>query len=629
MQNLEVYLFDADSESEERRILTENRYVIGSDRGQRGDPGYLWLNSGTVLANHVELVRSYTGWQLINHGSGVRLRGRALAAGAKSPLNGGSEIEIGEHVVRITEPHQTFLSTRDLPAERLDMPSVERQIHIDLVDLIRGPRLPGNATGEDEFADYRRLVEDELDRLIHDALGRVSDRELVDLAGTAIKRRLIARCISSGSRKRIMEQFSALGPRDTDLLRDIERDLISELGIQMLPKETREDMERLHAAFDDGYGMISGSIRPDLRRRLVHDTVRQSILSLYFGLGPLQPLLENDQIGEIMICRHDQIFVEKAGKLIETGLSFASEDALLSIIENIMGDVGKRVNQGNPYEDARLADGSRVNAVVPPVAVKGPALTIRKFASSPLTLERLLSFGSLSPQMASFLKSCVHGEQNVVISGGTGTGKTTMLNWLATHIPETERLVTVEDTAELQLLQTHVVTLEARPPNPDGKGAVTIRDLVKNALRMRPDRIIVGECRGGESFDMLQAMNTGHDGSMTTAHANSPVEMIARLENLVMMAGEELPIQAIRHQIAHAIDVIIQLRRFPNGARRIVEIAEVGEVDPETGMVEVDPIYRFVEESHYEPDPRFIFCGHTPRNLEQLMRAGLEPATLG
>lgn len=641
MRNVELIVSDTARLSERHYRLTENVYFVGAEGAQDGSQEFIGIRSAAVNPRHLEISRSYTGWAVTAHGPDVALGDVVLPVGSKCPLVSGSEILIGEHVLRVKEADDAVGAADDTapPLDRHDLGEFERGLHLQLVELVRGADYLDGGMGGGDVEGYRQLVSSELDRITSQALAQCSERARQTLAGAAIYRRLKHRCIASGSAMDVTATYSGLSAEDAQALRQIEGELLTTLGVEMRPRETREDMARLRSGFDDVFdGVNLRLIRPDLRRRIVHEAVRQSIMSLYFGLGPLQPLLDNDQIGEIMICRHDQVFVEKHGKLIETGLSFASEDALLSIIERIMGEVGKRVNQGNPYEDARLSDGSRVNAVVPPIAVKGPALTIRKFRSAPLTLDELLAGGSLSEAMAEFLRRCVLARLNVVISGGTGTGKTTMLNWLAGMISPTERLVTVEDTAELRLYQTHVVTLEARPPNAEGRGAVTIRDLVKNALRMRPDRILVGECRGGESFDMLQAMNTGHDGSMTTAHANNPVEMIARLENLVLMAGQDLPISAIRHQISHAVDYIVQLKRFADGARRVIEIAEVGDVEPETGMIEVDPVFRYLETSEDPAEtvsekgqaaPRFMFLGHTPRHLDRLIRAGLDPRIFG
>ncbi len=293
------------------------------------------------------------------------------------------------------------------------------------------------------------------------------------------------------------------------------------------------------------------------------------------GYGPLEPLLRDDTVTEVMVNNHDRVFVERKGKIERSDATFVDNAHLLRIIDKIVSQIGRRVDEASPMVDARLPDGSRVNAIIPPLSLRGPTLTIRKFSRDPYTMDDLIAFGSVSPEAASFLSACVRGKLNVLISGGTGTGKTTTLNALSAYVPDDERIVTIEDAAELQLQQQHVITLEARPPNIEGEGEIRIRELVRNALRMRPDRIIVGEVRGPETLDMLQAMNTGHEGSLTTIHANSPRDALARLETLVMTAGVELPHRAIREQIASAFDLLVQISRLVDGSRRITHITEV------------------------------------------------------
>ena len=313
------------------------------------------------------------------------------------------------------------------------------------------------------------------------------------------------------------------------------------------------------------------------QQRLVRD-VQDDVL----GLGPLQQLLDEPSVTEIMVNGPDMVYVEQDGKLLLTDVSFSSEDHLRRIIERIVSRVGRRIDESSPLVDARLADGSRVNAIIPPLAFSGSSLTIRKFARDPFKVHDLIGFGTLTTEMAELLQACVEARLNIIVSGGTGTGKTTLLNVLSSFIPDDERIITIEDAVELQLQQDHVVQLESRPANIEGKGEATIRDLVRNSLRMRPDRIVVGEVRGGESLDMLQAMNTGHEGSLSTIHANSPRDAISRLETLVLMAGMDLPLRAIREQIASAIDVIVQLSRLRDGTRRVTAVTEVQGMEGQT-----------------------------------------------
>ena len=347
--------------------------------------------------------------------------------------------------------------------------------------------------------------------------------------------------------------------------------------------------------------------------------IAQEIFDSIRGLGPLEKLLSDDSISEIMVNGAKQVFIERKGKLIQTDVSFYDNDQLLNVIDRIVSPLGRHIDEANPMVDARLPDGSRVNAVIPPLSLKGPLLTIRKFSRNPLTIENLVSFGSLNFKMAAFLEACVKGKLNMVVSGGTGSGKTTLLNVLSAYIPYDERIVTIQDAAEIQLQQKHVLTLEARPANLEGTGQITIRDLVRNALRMRPDRIIVGEVRGGEALDMLQAMNTGHDGSLTTGHANSARDMLARLETMVLMAGMNLPMSAIRQQIASAIDIIVQQARMRDGSRKIIGIHEV--VGMEGDVIVTQEIFTY-DYGDGRTAGHFRATGIKPRCSDKLAAAG-------
>jgi pilus assembly protein CpaF len=363
------------------------------------------------------------------------------------------------------------------------------------------------------------------------------------------------------------------------------------------------------------------SLTPDERKRLIEDIEDDAL-----GLGPLQRLLADSDVTEIMVNGHESIYVERNGKLTLSGLKFNSEDHLRRVIERIVGRVGRRIDENSPLVDARLLDGSRVNAIIPPLAVHGSSLTIRKFSDTPYEVSDLVRFGTLTKPVAELLYACVNARLNILVSGGTGTGKTTLLNVLSSFIPSDERIVTIEDAVELNLQQEHVVSLESRPPNIEGKGEITIRDLVRNSLRMRPDRIVIGECRGGESLDMLQAMNTGHDGSISTLHSNSPRDAVARLETLVLMAGMDLPMRAVREQIASAVDLIIQLTRMRDGSRRITAVTEV--LGMENELVVLQDAFVFDYAAGIDAHGRFrgsqISTGIRPRFTDRFEEMGIK-----
>ncbi|WP_405119348.1 ATPase, T2SS/T4P/T4SS family [Pseudomonas leptonychotis] len=373
--------------------------------------------------------------------------------------------------------------------------------------------------------------------------------------------------------------------------------------------------------------LIDGLIEPVLSRlpaSVKTEVLRKIVLDEAVGLGPLEDLLADRSVSEIMVNAHDDIYVERSGRLEKTPINFSSNSAVLSIIERIISPLGRRIDESSPMVDARLKDGSRVNAIIPPLALRGPCLTIRKFSEKKLTTDDLLTYGSINEPMVEFLRTAVEQRMNIVVSGGTGSGKTTLLNILSNFIPIEERVVTIEDAAELKLVQPHVVSLEARPSNMEGKGQVTIRDLVRNCLRMRPDRIVVGECRGGEALDMLQAMNTGHDGSLTTGHANTPRDMMRRLEVMVLMAGMDLPVQAIREQIASAVQIVVQQTRFGDGSRRITSITEITGMEQSTILL--NEIFNYQQQG-FDENGRvkgfYQATGQVPEFYEALSSRGI------
>lgn len=388
------------------------------------------------------------------------------------------------------------------------------------------------------------------------------------------------------------------------------------------PGKRRELEQKLTDVVSQILDQEASHLTDSERKRITGD-----ILDEVMGFGPINSLLTDPTISEVMVNGPKQVYIERGGQLELTDVAFRDDEHVMHIIEKIVAPLGRRIDEGMPMVDARLPDGSRVNAIIPPLSLNGPVVTIRKFSAEPFSVDDLISFGTLSREMAGFLEACVRVRLNIVVSGGTGSGKTTLLNVLSSFIPDNERIITIEDAAELQLQQDHVVSLESRPPNIEGKGAITIRDLVRNALRMRPDRIIVGEVRGGEALDMLQAMNTGHDGSLTTGHANSPRDMLSRLETMVLMAGMDLPVRAIREQIASAIDLIVQTSRLRDGSRKVVQVTEVQGMEGD--VITLQDIFVFEQQGLDENGRikgRLRPTGIRPKFMDKFEAAGI---TLG
>ena len=403
----------------------------------------------------------------------------------------------------------------------------------------------------------------------------------------------------------------------------IHRELVERLDIKRLTA-ARIDQKEMERRARTMIGEIVKEVSGRLPSYMHPDDLAKEIYDEALGLGPLEDFLADPDVTEIMVNGHERVYVEKHGKLILTDQTFMDDTSVLAIIERIVSPIGRRIDESQPYVDARLPDGSRVNAIIHPLSLTGPCMTIRKFSKIPFTDVDMLAFGTMTTQIRDFARTCVLLRKNIVVSGGTGSGKTTLLNVLSNYLPEGERIVTIEDAAELRLGKTHLIRLEARPPNIEGKGAVTIRDLVRNALRMRPDRIVVGECRGGEALDMLQAMNTGHDGSLTTVHANSPRDVISRLETMVLMSGMDLPVRAIREQIASAIELIVHESRFSDGTRKITRVTEI--VGQEGEQITMQDIFEYVQTGvdadgavigHFRP------TGAVPTFIEEVESRGL------
>jgi pilus assembly protein CpaF len=409
-----------------------------------------------------------------------------------------------------------------------------------------------------------------------------------------------------------------------DLKNRVQNKLLAEIDPSMDVSRTADVRRTIEELFESILSEEKIVLSRPERRRLFEQIVHEIL-----GLGPLEPLLEEDGVTEVMVNGAKNIYIERGGKITRVGATFESDDHLMRIIDRIVAPLGRRIDESSPYVDARLADGSRVNAVIPPISLVGPVLTIRKFSRNPITVEQLIEYGTITNESIEFLKACVISRVNTIISGGTGSGKTTLLNVLSQYIPPDERIVTIEDAAEIQLRQEHVVSLEKRPPNIEGRGEVTIQNLVVNSLRMRPDRIIVGEIRDAAALDMLQAMNTGHDGSLTTAHSNSPRDTLTRIETMTLMAGVELPVRAIREQIASALDMVVHLERMRDGTRRVTNITEIQGMEGD--MITMMDLFVF-EQTGIE-DGRVIGrlrpTGLRPKFLDRIEASGIVlPATI-
>lgn len=523
-------------------------------------------------------------------GGGTRVNGQRVET--YGPLTSDDVIEIHSYLIRVKPPTNRYLGANDPATPEPSRPSAALSSQAAEPKLVTPPAAgaPNPASAPSSAPSPKTGAPP----------ASVEPAPRGDSEGNEEQGRIAAITVEWRRRlhKTLLEQM------------DLRRMAVNQMSHDALRRATEDLLESIIA-------------QTDLPSELSRVAIKKQVVDEAVGLGPLEELIEDEDVSEIMVNAADQIFFERAGQLEKSRVTFTDDKAVLAAIERIVSPLGRRIDESSPMVDARLRDGSRVNAVIPPLALKGPCITIRKFMKERLTIERLVGFGSMSDAMAGVLRTAVLAKRNVVISGGTGSGKTTLLNVLSGFIPFNERVVTVEDAAELQLPQPNLVALEARPPNQEGKGEVRIRDLVKNCLRMRPDRIVVGECRGGEALDMLQAMNTGHDGSLTTAHANSPRDCIARLEVMVMMAGMDLPSIAIREQIASAVNMIVQQTRFSCGQRKVTSIAEVTGV--EGGRVQLAEIFRFQQTGYDERgrvQGRFEATGLVPEFYEKLRARG-------
>jgi len=582
--------------------LVKDRLTIGRAPGCD-----VVLPSAFISKEQAVLEREGGRWILRNTGMNPMRVAERDAPGGRVELAPGVEARIGTYGFAIGTATAGEAVAEASPAQALV--AFMRAVHdallrrLDLRSLVDG-RGPGGAAGASVDAARAAAVDEALKALLEErlpALPRaVKEHALAECIRLAAVDALLGHTVSNRSPAPPPAAPSAGAPAGVDrtaawspadqLAADAVDNLFRDLGVARKPETRRADLRRVDAGFAEAFARIRFRIPAAIVDTLVSRHIRRGLKNLVCGLGPLQDLVDNPTVSEIMVVGRDRVYVEKDGVIESTGRSFLSDEMAVAVIERIVAPIGRRIDRSSPIVDARLPDGSRVHAVIPPVALKGPTLTIRKFARVPLTVDDLVANGTLTAEAAGFLQRAVAGRQNLLLSGGASSGKTTLLNVLSGFIPPGERILTIEDAAELQLAHEHLVSLETRPPSLEGRGEISMRDLVRTALRMRPDRIIVGECRGAEAFDMLQAMNTGHAGSMTTAHANSAADALLRLEMMVLMAAD-LPVRAIRQQIAAAIQLVVHLERTREGARRVVSIAAVEGLSSRTDALAVRELF--------------------------------------
>lgn len=549
---------------------TDKEFTIGRDRNN-----LVVLHGWLVEAVHARLQKQDDGIYINANSAKAKISINNQKIREYGPINGTDVIRIGDYHIHVSD--------RSNERGKTTTPSQSKQI----IENHESAKVNVNATAKSRRDSGSKALSETKSTVVTTESIIESDKKLSEKWRGSIHRKLFE-------------------------IMDLRRVNISDMSDEELREYTKNAINEILPTLSD------------FPKQLDKQSIAKQVLAEAVGLGPLEDLLEREDISEVMVNAHDEIFYEESGKLKKSVITFTDDSSVISAIERIVSPLGRRIDESSPMVDARLKDGSRVNAIIPPLALKGPCITIRKFMKERLTADHLIKFGSVDRYMVDFLNMAIKFKRNVVISGGTGSGKTTLLNVLSNFIPEDERIVTVEDAAELKLYQPNLVSLEARPANQEGKGAVPIRELVKNCLRMRPDRIVVGECRGGEALDMLQAMNTGHDGSLTTIHANSPRDCIGRLEVLVLMSGMELPVRAIREQISSAVNMIVQQTRFSCGTRKVTSVSEVTGVEGET--VQIAEIFKFKQTGFDENGKvagHFESTGLVPEFYENLRKRGI------
>ncbi len=554
------------------------------------------LPSPFVSREHARILQKDGQYFIENVGLNGTMVGEALVGvGEQVPIEAGQEIHIGEWALYLSGEAAAG------PAEKIRIRrhksplakamAVERDVHAELLRRLNLRTIEVEAQNDPRYINH---VKAHLSEILDASVDQVDDETGWFIVEQQLKRDVIteiSRRAGSKMRPPILESDDAvLDPQYEASLARMRDLLISDLGLEFGAEHVKTDVERVEAHFDEEFDREAPQVTEALWVYTVKRYLMKEILDIVFGLGPIQDLLDMPNVTEVMVVGPEKIYIEENGVIRNTGRSFFSDEVVHTVIERIVTPIGRRIDRSSPIVDARLPDGSRVNATIAPLSLVGPVLTIRKFSEVPFTIDDLIGFGTITPWAANFLRACVVGRKNVLVSGGTASGKTTLLNVLSAYIPPHERIITIEDSAELQMYQEHVVRVETRQANVEGKGQYTIRNLVQNALRQRPDRIIVGECRGAEALDMLQAMNTGHDGSLTTIHANSPQDAMKRLEGLVLEAVD-MPIRAIREQIVTALDLVVHLTRFADGGREVTAVSEVAGLDRDEGTIVVEDIF--------------------------------------
>ena len=613
-ETMEFWLYDHRLNTRCTLEVKADLVVIGRDDGCD-----IVLKSPFVARQHARIFRK--GNQLFVESlgrSGTRLANCELMPRQPARLDFGEEVQIAQFTVAAVRPEGKDVSREGLAAQQelqAKLMVFEQQIHAELLERMN-LRVTGNINKSD--TGFVTQIFEHLDQILSRRIEDIDNALIRHTMHMQLHRLVIAEVVRQ-CQGRIQTDYlpgdQQLGdPAHEQAMSELVNSIVDMMPLTFDPTSINEDMASAEDAFDDLFDQTVDSISKLLRRYIVHQTVAKDVRDILLGLGPLQDLLEMGNVSEIMVVGKDRIYVEKNGVIQPTTRSFFSDEVLMSVIERIISPVGRRVDQSTPLVDARLPDGSRVNVIISPLSLIGPCVTIRKFGWIPFTIDDLIERGAISEQCAAFLQACVVARKNMLVTGGTGSGKTTLLNVLTAYARPTERIVTIEELAELRLPQPHVVGLEGRPANIEGRGAYSIRELLRNALRMRPDRIIVGEVRGPEALDMLQAVNTGHDGSLSTLHANSPADVVKRLETLVVMAVD-MPVRAIREQIVSAIDLIVHLVRFPDGRRRVTHITEITELDPDTQHVRLEDIFLL----HQPDQPQLRRTGYLPTFTEQMI----------